>query len=76
MDRQSRAMTLPAYFRRQAERCLRLSRSCFDLSTAEQLRTMADDFLLKARELEGRRGMLPPHMIRAPRAGGGDIDCG
>lgn len=46
-------MNLPAYFRAQAERCSRLSRSCFDLSVAEQLRAMAEELRVKADELEG-----------------------
>jgi hypothetical protein len=45
-------MNLPAYFKAQAERCARLSRACFDLSVAEQLRAMADELRLKAAELE------------------------
>jgi hypothetical protein len=57
-------MTLPAYFRAQAERCLRLSRTCFDLSVAEQLRGMADELRLKAVELESA---YPPVAMRDAR---------
>jgi hypothetical protein len=66
-------MNLPNYLRHQAERCLRLSRSCFDLSIAEQLRAMAGELQRKARELDERSGMLPAHMIRATNAGDGDV---
>jgi hypothetical protein len=45
-------MTLTAYLRRQADHCARLSRSCYDLSVAEDLRTIADELRAKAAELE------------------------
>ena len=54
-------MSLPAYLRAQAERCARLSRTCFDLSVAEQLRAMADELRVKATELEGA---FPPMTLR------------
>ena len=57
-------MNLPAYFRAQAERCLRLSRTCFDLSVAEQLRGMADDLRGKAVELESAYPPATRHNAR------------
>lgn len=40
------------YFRRRAQTCLRLARTCFDLSVAKELRLMAEDFAAKAAEIE------------------------
>jgi hypothetical protein len=62
-------MTLAAYFRRQAEHCSRLSRSCFDLSVAEQLRTLADELRLKAAEIDsaGPPVLFMPQRAAAPR---------
>ena len=34
-------MLTPEFLRRQAENCLRIARSCFDLTSAERLRLMA-----------------------------------
>ena len=34
-------MLTPEFLRRQAENCLRIARSCFDLASAERLRLMA-----------------------------------
>jgi hypothetical protein len=52
-------MTLAAYLRRQADRCARLSRSCYDLSVAEDLRSMADELRVKAAELETASPLAP-----------------
>jgi hypothetical protein len=49
------------YLRRQAERCLALSRSTFDLTTALQLRALAEDLRTRANELDDE---LPPYLIR------------
>ena len=51
----------PAYLRRQADRCQRLSRSCMDLGTARDLRLMSEEYFTEAakrdiprpRKLEG-----------------------
>jgi hypothetical protein len=43
---------LPTYLRVQADRCRRLSRSCMDLTTARDLRIMADEYFLAASNLE------------------------
>jgi hypothetical protein len=45
-------MLTPEFLRRQAENCLRIARSCFDLSSAERLRLMAAELNAKAAELE------------------------
>jgi hypothetical protein len=52
------------YLRDQAATCLQWSRSCFDLATAKQLRLMADEFLLKAEQLE--KGGTSPQKATAP----------
>ncbi len=36
----------------QAERCLRLSRMCMDMSTARDLRLMSEEYFTEARQLE------------------------
>jgi hypothetical protein len=45
-------MLTPEFLRRQAENCLLIARSCFDLRSAEQLRLMAAEFKAKAAEME------------------------
>jgi len=50
------------YLRRQAEICLRVARSCFDLAAAERIRLMAADFQLKADEIDERE-LVEPHMM-------------
>jgi hypothetical protein len=42
----------PPYLRRQASRCQRLSRNCMDLTTARDLRVMAEEYLAEAREMD------------------------
>jgi len=42
----------PEYLRRQAENCLRIARSCFDLASAERLRLMAAELNAKAAEMD------------------------
>jgi hypothetical protein len=42
----------PEFLRRQAENCLRIARSCFDLTSAERLRLMAAEFHAKAAEMD------------------------
>ena len=48
-------MLTPEFLRRQAENCLRIARSCFDLTSAERLRLMAAELNAKAAELEDDR---------------------
>ena len=45
-------MLTPEFLRRQAENCLRIARSCFDLASAERLRLMAAEFTAKAAEID------------------------
>jgi len=48
-------MLTPEFLRRQAENCLRIARSCFDLASAERLRLMAAELSAKALEIEENR---------------------
>lgn len=48
-------MLTPEFLRRQAENCLRIARTCFDLASAERLRLMAAELTAKAVEIEERR---------------------
>jgi hypothetical protein len=45
-------MLSPEYLRRQAENCLRIARTCFDLASAERLRLMAAELNAKAVEMD------------------------
>jgi hypothetical protein len=45
-------MLTPDFLRRQAENCLRIARTCFDLASAERLRLMAAELNAKAAEIE------------------------
>jgi hypothetical protein len=47
------------FLRRQADNCLRIARSCFDLSSAERLRLMAQDLQAKADEIDRDRRFRP-----------------
>jgi hypothetical protein len=47
-------MITAEFLRRQAENCLRIARSCFDLGSAERLRLMAGELQAKAEEIERR----------------------
>lgn len=42
----------PAYWQSQGFRCQRLSRSCMDLATARDLRLMAEEYFIRATEME------------------------
>ena len=62
------------YFQRQAERCFRLARRCFDLDVAEQLNAMGDEFLEKAREHDRDQPAIPVDAIKSNgRASDGGI---
>ena len=50
------------FLRRQAENCLRIARSCFDLGSAERLRLMAVELHAKAEEID-RRGDLRSRLM-------------
>jgi hypothetical protein len=43
------------YLRHQAETCLRIARSCFDLTSAERIRHLAGELKDKATEIDARR---------------------
>ena len=45
-------MLTPEFLRRQADNCLRIARSCFDLASAERLRLMAAELNAKAAEMD------------------------
>jgi hypothetical protein len=47
-------MITAEFLRRQAENCLRIARSCFDLGSAERLRLMAIELQAKADEIDRR----------------------
>jgi hypothetical protein len=61
-------MLTPAFLRRQAENCLRIARSCFDLASAERLRLMAAELSAKAIEIEENRRYSRPAMRPDPAA--------
>ncbi|MEI8153031.1 MAG: hypothetical protein WCG92_15730 [Hyphomicrobiales bacterium] len=54
-------MLTPEFLRRQAENCVRIARTCFDLASAERLRLMATELNAKAAEMEehGRQDRPP-----------------
>ena len=61
-------MLTPEFLRRQAENCLRIARSCFDLASAERLRLMAAELNAKAAEMDDnrRQDRWPRTMERNP----------
>ena len=61
-------MLTPEFLRRQAEDCLRIARSCFDLTSAERLRLMAAELNAKAAEMDGdkRQDRWPRAIERNP----------
>jgi hypothetical protein len=57
-------MLTPEFLRRQAENCLRIARTCFDLASAERLRLMAGELNAKATEMdEKERQKRWPHAL-------------
>jgi hypothetical protein len=56
-------MLTPEFLRRQAENCLRIARSCFDLASAERLRLMATELHEKAAEMEQNRQDRRPQTV-------------
>ena len=60
-------MLSPEYLRRQAENCLRIARTCFDLASAERLRLMAAE--LNAKTIANGRAE-PPAAVRAAQPRG------
>jgi hypothetical protein len=61
-------MLTPEFLRRQAENCLRIARSCFDLTSAERLRLMAAELNAKAAEMDSdkRQDRWPRVIERNP----------
>jgi hypothetical protein len=59
-------MLTPEFLRRQAENCLRIARTCFDLASAEHLRLMAAELSAKAAEIEdqSKQHRTPHHTIQ------------
>ena len=59
-------MLTPEFLRNQAENCLRIARSCFDLTSAERLRMMAAELNAKATEMDQdkRQNRWQPAMER------------
>jgi hypothetical protein len=53
------------FLRHQADNCIRIARSCFDLASAEHLRLMARELNDKAAEMdqEGRRDKSPSSFL-------------
>jgi hypothetical protein len=47
-----RTMDDQSYFREQADRCRRLARDCADLALQVRLRRLADDYQMRADEIE------------------------
>jgi hypothetical protein len=59
------AMRHADYLRRQAQRCIALSRTTYDLATARQLRKLAEELCTKAAELDKEEPPLPLFMLKA-----------
>jgi hypothetical protein len=61
-------MLTPEFLRRQAENCLRIARSCFDLASAERLRLMAAELHIKAAQMDeqNRQDQWPRAAERNP----------
>jgi hypothetical protein len=55
-------MLKATYLRNQADTCLRLARTTFDLATAERLRFLAADLNAKADEIDDE-DLLQPHLM-------------
>ncbi len=65
-------MSSASYFRKQAEICRQLSRTCFDLSVAGRLRELADEFAAKAVEIE-QAIAVPPELLARNSDSQGEI---
>jgi hypothetical protein len=63
-----------SFLRRQAELCIALSRSTFDLTVAGRLRTMAEELRNKAAQLEDELDHMPPHMLGRNGSPDGEMD--
>ena len=65
-------MLTTEFLRRQAENCLRIARSCFDLSSAERLRLTANDLNAKADEIDRDRRYRPNFFEPSEVSSGGN----
>ena len=63
-----------SFLRRQAELCIAISRSTFDLTVAGRLRSMAEELRTKASQLEDELDHMPPHMFGRNGTSGGEMD--
>ena len=54
------------YLRRQAENCLRIARSCFDLTSAERMRLLAGELKAKADEIDKQNAVAAHIFDRDP----------
>jgi hypothetical protein len=53
-----------SYLHRQADLCIALSRSTFDLTLAARLRAFAEDLRARADHADDQIGGFPPHAYR------------
>jgi hypothetical protein len=67
-------MPSPAYFRRQADICVRLSVIASDQALATRLLAMAEDYKAKAGALDTEPDPIQPHMIGQPDFPDGQVD--
>ena len=63
-----------SFLRRQAELCIALSRSTFDLTVAGRLRTMAEELRNRASELEDGFEQMPAGAMGRHGSSNGNID--
>ena len=56
-----------SYFRTLAVRCLTVARDCYDHRAKEELRRLADEFTVKADDLENQRRMFVSTFHRSER---------
>jgi hypothetical protein len=56
------AMPTAQFLRRQAQTCLRIARTCFDLASAERMRQLAGELNAAAAQIE-RQHQIAPHTI-------------
>jgi hypothetical protein len=63
-----------SFLHRQAELCIALSRSTFDLTVAGRLRHMADEFRAKAARWEDEIDHVPAHAIGCNGSAHGKLD--
>ena len=70
------SMQGPAYFRRQASTCLRLSEACTDQGLADRFQAMAEDFMAKAVDAESdeSNGIPMAHVLKRGGPSGGGLD--